>query len=62
MVEKLIHIAHKNFLTVRNNENKRPELKVSEEKREKHGGIRDAASQTVETKNTNGTQCSTVTL
>ncbi len=41
---------------------KRPEPCIGGGKRKKHGGIRDTVSQTVETKNTNGTKCSTLTL
>ncbi len=55
MPKNFIHIAHKNFLTVQNNEKKnRIEPKVRGEKPEKHSGIGDAVSQTVGVKNTNG--------
>jgi hypothetical protein len=57
--QNLIHVAHKNFLTAQNNKKKRQEPKVG---RGKRGGIGDAVSQTAGAKNTNWTQCSTVTL
>jgi hypothetical protein len=44
MPKKFIHVAHKNFLTVKNNEKKCPEPTFHGEVPGKHGGIGDAVT------------------
>ncbi len=61
MAKNSIYMAHNNLLTVRKIK-KRPEPNIHEEKAREVDEIRDIMSQTTETKNTNGSQCLTVTL
>ncbi len=57
MAKNSIYVAHKNFLTVQNNL-QRPDPNIRQEKAREVGEIWDVISQTIETKNTNGSKCS----